>query len=236
MYNFDLRRHWRGVLNHLSDFWHLWLIVLILTTCSFFRFYLGCQISIVAFLVLFLVKPMTVVYSLAGTFGSIRAFFVALILIMSSFFCIYYFIFFKDAGVSYDNEPTQMICDMFHDQEKNTISIAIPDTNIRIEKRSVSGTVLYDTIESISYKNIHYQKVTWIQVAENTVMTTLTQCPTDFFYLSSIYGNDLDIHVLEKDRPKAMLFSALLILQVLLSWIFLGIFISLLYSKFRYEA
>lgn len=236
MRHIDIKRHIKGIFHHLSDFWHLWMIVLILTLCSFSHFYVGCQISIVVFIVLFFVKPMTVVYSLAGTFGSINAFFVALVLIMTAFSFIYYYMFFKDAGVSYDSEPAQLVCGKFHDSNKDIIPDVILDTNVIIEKRSIRGAVLYDTVESISYKTIHYQKVTFVQVAENTIMTTLTQCPTDFFYLGSVYGNDLDIHVAEKDRHRAMLFSVLLILQVLLSWIFLGIFISLLYSKFRYEA
>ena len=76
-------------------------------------------------------------------------------------------------------------------------------------------------------------------------MTALMQEPTDFFAAASTYNESIVDSSLSKkeqvaeitlDKQKTMMFHWILIFQILISWIFFGVFISLLYNKFRYES
>jgi uncharacterized membrane protein YqjE len=71
------------------------------------------------------------------------------------------------------------------------------------------------------------------------------QEPTDFFSIASTYNTSMvapqfspnkQLKEIELDKQKAKMFQWILIFQVLISWIFFGVFISLLYNKFRYES
>ena len=71
------------------------------------------------------------------------------------------------------------------------------------------------------------------------------QEPTDFFSVASTYNESMadpslspedQLREISHDKQKSEMFQWVLIVQVLISWIFFGVFISLLYNKFRYES
>ena len=101
----------------------------------------------------------------------------------------------------------------------------------------------------IDMEELHYQRVNILDVISNTVMTSLMQSPTELFSAAATYNRsqDLsnrspeavlpsDVQLQEMNIQKAQAFHVLLIFQILISWIFFGVFISLLYSKFRYQS
>ncbi len=81
-----------------------------------------------------------------------------------------------------------------------------------------------------------YQSISFGFVFRNTIITSLIQEPTDFFAAASTYNEAQARDGLETDKEKARLFHWILIFQILISWIFFGVFISILYNKFRYES
>ena len=91
-------------------------------------------------------------------------------------------------------------------------------------------------------EEIHeYQKITFGDVLWNMVLTSLIQEPTDLFAATATFNQGMyhsDNGVINEaiDRGRAHLFHWILILQILISWILLGVFISILYNKFRYES
>jgi len=98
---------------------------------------------------------------------------------------------------------------------------------------------------SISKKIRRYQRIGFNTVFQNTLLTSLIQEPTDLFAIASSYNeietggiaaNSGTIEKWEHDRDVSRIFNWILILQVFISWIFFGVFISILYNKFRYES
>lgn len=226
--------------SHIRYFWPIWLIVLILG----FAAYLGhignwqCAqrftlIALLSFVVFALWKPMNLVYGLIGTKGNISWYIVLLIIINCIFSSIYYHMIFHDAGISYDiNQPHIAYC-IFKDKEGDSYTV---------EKKNIAYS--YDLSgQAVSYtvnKEVHnYQKIEYWYVLKNTFMTSLMQEPSDFFAIASTYNegvDDVPEAMRTLDKQKSELFHWLLILQVFISWIFFGVFISILYNKFRYES
>lgn len=205
--------HWE---NYLSRLWaHLkgfWVVICIFILLLAFAFIGNIPQWVVyaligLFLLYFLCRPMGVVYGLVGSSSSIRIFFINFIIITLAFSLIYYGLFFKDAGICYGPEKTTLDYDFFRD----------------------STEVVRDSTEVENYRRISYSIV-----VQNSFLTSLTQGPSDFFFFVSDHGEIMNANT--NDPDKTHLFSTIILLHTLVSWLFLGVFISLLYSKFRYEA
>lgn len=217
-------------------------------------------ISLGIFLLLMWRKPMNIVYGLIGTKGDIRIYVFLLVFINVIFSAIYHFAFFKDAGITYDINQPYISYGMFHDKDTTAHTVIIRDTTYSY---NLIGEQISYTVNSEVH---NYQKVEFWYVLKNTFMTSLMQEPSDFFAIASTYNhavndNETDIVGYEscapiccrknrncrsefespifqegRDKEKSELFHWLLILQVFISWIFFGVFISILYNKFRYES
>ena len=191
-----------------------------------------------------------------GTSGSVSLFFINLIVFCFVFSGIYYVGFFRTAGVSYDiNQPhvdynlftdsvyvrklsfIEFFDNSIHDVTVTRSRIGTPEIVILYEKdgMSVKDTVIRRTLKREEYS---YQSISYDVVLRNTVLTFLMQEPTDLFVVASTYNAAISEpdQSIEIDKQKSELFHWILIFQILVSWIFFGVFISLLYSKFRYES
>lgn len=225
--------------DHLCDFWYVWGILVFLGIGLLLPFNWKCdlwicRVFIVLLTVLFLLRPMNAVYGLMGTSGSIRVFFFNFLLISFLFSFIYYFGFFKNAGVSYDINQPHIAYDCY--PKKNRVTK--PEYSI--------ATLIYCTKEGIDCDTVYqktkivYQPISYMQVLQNTIITSLMQEPTDLFVEATTYNagmesNDSNTNS-SLNKEKATAFYWILIFQILISWIFFGVFISLLYNKFRYES
>lgn len=224
-------------------FYPIWLVIAGLGTATMLSFcgqwgmgQIIAWVSLGCFVLLMLSKPMNLVYGLIGTKGSIRTYVFLMIIINIIFSVIYHFAIFKDAGVTYDINQPYISYGMFQGKYAESQTVAIRDTSYTYNLQG----------EQISYavneEEHRYQKVEFPYVLKNTFMTSLMQEPSDFFAIASTYNQAVDaeekdlLAVAGRDKEKSELFHWLLILQVFISWIFFGVFISILYNKFRYES
>ena len=184
-------------------------------------------------------KPMNAVYGLMGSSGSISLFFGNFLLITVILTCIYQLAFFHNAGVSYDINQPHIDYDCYKPGDAR-VSKDVTDTTQIITLHLVNGIEQRDTVKQL--QTITYQPITFWQTWRNTITTTLMQEPTDFFAAAATYNAKMDDGIKNNDghrtldEQKSAAFQWLLIIQVLISWIFFGVFISLLYNKFRYES
>lgn len=213
------------------------------------------------FLVFIAYKPMNVVYGLNGTSGNISKFICLVVFFNFIFSLVYYWGFLMNAGISYDINQPYVSFGMFYNIPKDSTTItAVSQHEIKSDtielksyyispKESTLGEVQYDTLIFVSptvstknsYEEVHlYNRIQWYKVFQNTLMTSLMQEPTDLFSNCSVYSN---INSLEeqnlngfKDEVSCRFFTWILLVQVFISWIFFGVFISILYNKFRYES
>lgn len=121
-------------------------------------------------------------------------------------------------------------------------------STIFITKTDNSERILFDTLvaflpplQTNHYftSTVHYHNVDYWTVLQNTLITSLIQEPSDLFSVAASYsdiGSEQQNLNGVKDGEISRLFRWVLILQVLISWIFFGVFISILYNKFRYES
>lgn len=223
-------------------FFLLMIIAAILMFLGYWELSKVFGVIAIAIIVLnFLFKPLNAVYGLMGTTGSIKLFFCNFLFITSLFATIYQLAFFEDAGISYDvNQPH--IDYNLYSQGKNEAKEVIQSDTL-FYKRLVNNTWKPDTI--VQESKLSYQPIGFTFTWRNTILTALMQEPTDFFLAASTYNESMVDPRLSKeeqrkeiqlDKEKAMTFQWILIFQVLISWIFFGVFISLLYNKFRYES
>lgn len=236
---------------HLKGFFPIWLCLLALCVATFFAWMGNWEvakviggISLLAVVALLVIKPMNVVYGLMGTTGNIRHFFLNFILISAIFAGIYYWGFFKTAWISYDvNQPHI---------EFGVISGNKADSFCITTEKSLpiySDNIKSPTSFLLETEELFYQRMTMWDVINNTIMTSLMQEPTELFAAASSYNISQDcsnrsesaqissgIQLNSGNANKAQVFHIVLIFQILISWIFFGVFISLLYSKFRYES
>lgn len=256
----EFLRFWR-------DFRTGWLLVSLLfiaAICSAFGFWILARvigiIALLSFFGFFLAKPMNAVYGFIGTRGDIVHFVRLIVLINFIFSGIYFYGFFRNAGITYDTSQPYVSYGMFKNFPKDSVSIMSPPIKHKIkgdsgeEKivcqivRNLENNDLKDTITfcmpSLYYEEEHtyqrYNKSNYWIVLQNTLLTSLIQEPTDLF---SACVNYVDINQKEEqnlngcnDKAMSRLFSWVLVLQVFISWIFFGVFISILYNKFRYES
>lgn len=250
--------------DHGKDFPAIWLTLLILllasgVTCLSLKLWLPAQIIMWVALALFVYvlirKPMSIVYGLIGTSGNVSVFFLNFFFVSFIFALIYYAAFFSHAKISYDVNQPYISFDMGRDgnmvprdsvkYETIMTDIHIGDTVIVdhiINGKVKKDTLVYHTRPSAESKiteietSPKYQSISFGFVLRNTIITSLIQEPTDFFAAASTYNEAQAQDGLKTDKEKARLFNWILIFQILISWIFFGVFISILYNKFRYES
>ena len=194
---------------------------------------IGILIFLGCFILFLFHKPLNVVYGLIGTKGHIRTYLMLLVVINVIFSCIYKWGFFSKAGITYDINQPYIAYNMFPDKKEDIKVFHKPDEKVRV----------YNVEDSlVSYwiqpgEDIHFQRIKCKDVFKNTLMTSLMQEPSELFAIASTYNEGVDNFIKgPDDRQKSQLFHTLLILQIFISWIFFGVFISILYNKFRYES
>lgn len=225
------------LVRHLLDFWVVWAflgVMLFLSLVFHWTPAVKCLVYLLAgiFVVYMLRDPMSAVYGLVGGSASIQTFLLNFFLITVIFSFVYWGLFFNNAGISYDGDNPQL-------QYAMTDSVQIKyDTVSRVivEERITDSSITHQQVIQTYVDTVatNYHSISYWMVLKNSFLTSLTQGPSDFFFQVSDFGENMNTISAEKD--KTALFSIILLLHVLISWLFLGVFISLLYSKFRYEA
>lgn len=219
-------------------------------------------ISLGVFLLLMWRKPMNLVYGLIGTKGDIRMYVFLLVFINVIFSGIYHFAIFKDAGVTYDINQPHISYGMFHAKDTQIDSVTIKDTiytyNLAGEKISytvneekhkyqrvdpwfvLKNTFMTSLMQEPSdffaiastYNQAVDSKEKNIVVHNKIIIKRCCKCKKcRCKKVVVVSGKETN-----RGQEKSELFHWLLILQVFISWIFFGVFISILYNKFRYES
>lgn len=217
----------KQMLQNFRYFWIPWLLLLAMLGVSFYKRFDWLYIVMGIFVFALIWKPRHFIYGLIGTRGTIRMFFIYFIIINFLFSGVYYFSFFQNAGITYEtNQPhVEFDVDEFHESnDTETTSIkfheSIPPTS--------KDTVGKDTVHT-------YYRITYPWVLRNTFLTSLMQEPSDFFSICSTFtGKEQSTN--DPNYAWSRCFHWFLIFHILISWILLGVFISLLYSKFRNES
>lgn len=240
--------------NHIRYFWPIWLVFLVFGLSTIFasigEWHIAkhiLQISLIVIVFLFVFgKPLNVIYGLIGTTGSIKVFISTMLLLNVIFSVIYYFAFFRNAGITYDINQPYVAYGMFNGKYDRNATFESCDTTY------IYGLADSTKAFSVTSEYHTYQPVSFGFVLQNTIMTSLMQEPTDFFSTAAIYNDIMNsaekdiigyckvqmnpIYEKDYDKSKSITFNWILILQVFISWIFFGVFISILYNKFRYES
>ena len=248
----------RRFFKHLISFPYIWILIVALSIAALFSLHekWNCAINIIwpsvlAIIILLVAKPLNAVYGLMGTSGSIRIFFINLIVLCFIFSGIYYWGFFKTAGVSYDINQPHIDYGMFADSASKKLRIAdiwkkpfkdstvvrsLEESKETIYIYDHTGTAIVDTLYQSTLEELYYQSIDFGTVLRNTALTFLMQEPTDLLATAVTYNADYSGKGQTIDKQKTEQLHWILILQVLIGWIFFGVFISILYNKFRYES
>ena len=234
-----------------------WLIFIILTwgTCWIVMHFSlelinrwWCRIMLIGLVVLIILRPMNAVYGLMGTGGSIRIFFFNFVIISLIFSSIYYFEFFKDAGISYDvNQPhidfQKYAVATKTGTTKTDLPIVVVSTKKdtvyvehKLDTTSYTETIIQTHVTRDTIIPLQYQPIDFWQVWRSTILTTLTQESADLLSIATVHNEAMESTNVGLDKEKSELFEWILIFHIIISWIFFGVFISLLYNKFRYES
>ncbi|MBO4531858.1 MAG: hypothetical protein J5767_14605 [Paludibacteraceae bacterium] len=241
---------------HIICFPYIWLIITILFAASLFSLYGNWDIArlmifggVTLVVILLTWHPLNAVYGLMGTSGSISVFFVNLILFCFTFSGIYYWGFFKTAGISYDINQPHIDYEMFADSTNKRFWIADiwerpfwDSTIVRpLETETTyiydsTGTTIVDTLYRATPERLYYQNIDFVTVLQNTALTFLMQEPTDLMATAVTYNAEYSGIGQTINKQKTEQLHWILLFQVLVGWIFFGVFISLLYNKFRYES
>lgn len=241
-----------GVVLYLEPRWYTWVAI---------KWVIWVLLAI--FVLFLLCKPMNPVYGLIGTKGNIRTYVALLILINLIFSIIYHFTFFKDAGITYDINQPYISYGMFtgEDCKTRTFEVKKKVYIYDLKGKPVSYT---ENSEEHNYQKVELMYVvkntfmtSLMQEPSDffAIASTYNQavdkqerdivgykdscCPICCCKKCSCrmrVESDYVIHKEGRDKEKSELFHWLLILQVFISWIFFGVFISILYNKFRYES
>jgi hypothetical protein len=200
---------------------------------------MGFILALITFLIL--LRPMNAVYGLMGTNGSVHVFFITFLLITLLFAGVYQLAFFQKAGISFGVNQPHIDYNLYASEPREAKEVLQSDTLVykrQVNKEWVSEKVVQES--KLSYQPIGFW-LTW----RNTILTALMQEPTDFFQVASTYNETMVDPLLSAemqkreiiyDKEKSFTFQWILTFQILFSWIFFGVFISLLYNKFRYES
>lgn len=219
-------------------------------------------ISLGAFLLLMWRKPMNIVYGLIGTKGDIRMYVFLLVFINLIFSGIYYYAIFKDAGITYDINQPYISYGMFNGKDTTAYTVTVRDTSYSYD---LAGEQISYTVseEKHNYQKVEPWYVLKNTFMTSLMQEPSDFFAIASTYNQAVDSKEKDIVVHnkitikrcckcknckcknaavvlseKKDRgqEKSELFHWLLILQVFISWIFFGVFISILYNKFRYES
>lgn len=219
----EIKDSFNQFFSHIGDFWTPWVLLLGMLIIAPF-----CEREIAAiclyvlgilFLILLITRPMFIIHSLIGTRGDIRTFFMVFLLINAIFAGIYFFAFFQYAGITYEINQPHVEFNLF---EKGCNG---PDT-ATVSPKDVSLPHTCDDNPQFYYRT----RFGW--VLRNTFLTSLMQEPTDFFSIANTYTGPIqDRNDLNFTMSNA--FHWFLIFHILISWILLGVFISLIYQRFR---
>ena len=242
-----LERIWNNIYirrfrTYTKEFLYIWILLIVLLVLAHLAPSHWCEvlfysrIILICLTILILVLPMNAVYGLMGTSGNIRLFFFNFLFITLLFAGIYYWGFFQDAGISYDVNQPHIDYQMFVDcDKKDSVKIETTRDTIYLE-HIIDSVTTKEAIVHINTEELHYQEIGFWEVWRCTILTTLTQEPTDLLSNATTYNaamNGPNAHI---DQQKANLLHWILILHIIIAWIFFGVFISLLYNKFRYES
>ena len=207
-----------------------------------------CWIMLIGLTALIILRPMNAVYGLMGTSGSIRIFFFNFVIISLIFSSIYYFGFFKDAGISYDvNQPhidfQKYAVTAKADIAKTDLPIIVVSTKRdtvyvehQLDSTSYTETIIQTRVTRDTLPAFHYQPIDFLLVWRSTILTTLTQESADLLSIATVHNEAMESTNVGLDKEKSELFEWILIFHIIISWIFFGVFISMLYNKFRYES
>lgn len=231
----------RSFIRHILAFPYIWVLIISMCIASFVSYKNNWNIpwwffiSFITILFLLLIfRPINSVYGLMGTSGSVNIFFFTFLLLSFTFAAIYHWGFFHNAAVSYDvNQPhIYYNCNdkILREGRKDTTTVTLYNIT------KIDGIERQEIVNQMQVIEFKYQKITFGETLRNTIMTTLMQEPTDFFAIASTHNEAMDRKGLCLDKDISAMFHWLLIIQILISWIFFGVFISILYNKFRYES
>lgn len=237
------RQLYKRIVNHFNDYPYIWILFFLLLITAggispinweFAKWII--RIVLLLFMVLLMLKPMNAVLGLIGSTGSIRLFFANFICITTIFAGIYQYGIFKNAGITYDINQPHIDYSIFADNSNETeIKISGKQDSLFF-KHHLDSITFKETVIHMTRDTLHYQRINFMQVWQSSVLTTLTQGPADLFTIASVYNTSAESKNSLLDKQKSELFEWILIVHIIISWIFLGVFISLLYSKFCYES
>lgn len=206
--------------SHAMSFWLPWVLLTLMLVISCINLpskpYLLLGL-VVVFVIVLILKPMNIIYGLIGTHGYIGLFFLLFFVINFGFSGIYYYAFFHDAGITYETNQPHVEFALFHN---------IKEAEMIPEKSE-------ENLPQTSKDSPHtYYKTTYNWVLRNTFLTSLMQEPTDFFSATNTFTG---VTQSSKDPNYTIskTFHWYLIFHIMISWILLGVFISLVYQKFR---
>lgn len=258
----------KDFLKFWKDFRIGWILLALLAITAFCGYKICVWIALALFLAYLAYKPMNVVYGFIGTKGNITHFIILIIIINIIFSVVYFWGFFKHAGITYDTSQPYISYGMFYGADKKEkvrifqIQNEIKGFNAEEERLlyvsdriNEKGYHYKDTVVIITpakkqvpyFETEHiYQRIDFWTTLQNTFLTSLIQEPTELFS-QAVDNNDIQIGMGDDeqkeqdlngcvDKDMSSLFRWVLILQVFISWIFFGVFISILYNKFRYES
>jgi len=248
------------VLPHAYSFWLPWVLLVAMLAVAIFMpvswKLLGLSLLLIFFVIALVFLSMNVIHGLIGTRGDIKTFFGMFFVINVMFYLIYYDGFFKNAGITYDTDQPHVEFNIFEGCGKKATAVMIekgkklqfdkdgkpidkcgkPMILIQpnqkeeaIKKTKVSGYEHFPA--NASDKSHYYHRIRNVWVMQNTLLTSLMQEPTEFYSFACTYNGDY--HREDHNFKIANAFHWFLVFHILISWIFLGVFISLIYQKFR---
>lgn len=227
------------VIPHLASFWIPWLFIVCMVVVSWLCFpwdLIGLSILMFGFVLFMIFKPMNVIHGLIGTRGDIRLFLGMFLFINLCFSCIYYFGFFKDSGITYDLNQPHVEFNIFMGEDRDGFfpevnKENVPDNSVMSHDRSQCRIIAKPLPASPVHSIHYYHRISYKWVLQNTFLTSLMQEPTDLYTFSCTYtGNH---NKADNNKRVANCFNWFLVFHIMISWVLLGVFISLIYQKFR---
>lgn len=232
----------RSIWTHFKEFPYIWVLLgalffIALAAPHNWEFSIILfSIVLVLLTLLVLIRPMNAVYGLMGTSGSTRLFFFNFLFITILFAAIYHLAFFKDAGISYDVNQPHIDYQLFANSEKEDTAIIFEKHDTMFLEHQLDTISFKESVIHVTTDTLHYQKINIWQVWRSTILTTLTQESADLLAIATVHNEAMESTNVGLDKEKSELFEWILIFHIIISWIFFGVFISLLYNKFRYES
>ena len=245
---------------HLRSFWIPWALLcamLLVSWCFDNEIRMSSLYVLMGlFVIALILRPMNVIHGLIGTRGDIKMFFFMFLLINLLFSGIYYQGFFRYAGITFDVSQPHVEFNIFENQGRDVEALMIEKEEPVVwfkkgkarlvdmvgehikgirgsEKgRQLKKTRIYEHLPQAQTDLAHYyHRIGRIWVVQNTFLTSLMQEPTEFYSFTCTYTGNHDIN--DKNAQIATGFQWFLVFHILVSWVFLGVFISLIYQKFR---